>query len=281
MPRTVRLRELLLGVEGLALLRHLHDGDDAAAAARVEEVRRIVDDPVLAAGEPTVEAAPRDGYAAWAPGYDDDPDNIVIALEEPALWSRIADVAPGRALDAGCGTGRHARRLVDLGHDVVGVDLTPEMIDRARGRVPEARFLEGDLRALPLPDAAFDLVVCGLALAHLPDLSPAVAELARVLRPGGRLLVSVLHPFQALLGWHAPFRDAGGRRAFVREHAQAHADYLAAFAAHGLAVRGCEEPRMDAGHARAKRRAYAAVPEATVAAYAGLPAVLVWDVERA
>src|SRR5690606_9017335 len=201
--RTVRLRALLLGVEGLALLRHLYDGDDATADARVAEVRRLLDDPASGAGEPTAEASPRDGYAAWAPGYDD-PDNIVIALEEPAVWARLEDVAPGRALDAACGTGRHARRLVDLGHDVVGVDLTPEMLERARERVPEATFAEGDLHALPAPDAAFDLVVCGLALAHLPDLRAAVAELARVLRPGGRLVASVLHPFQAHLGWHAP-----------------------------------------------------------------------------
>ena len=279
MPRTVRLRELLLGVEGLALLRHLYDGDDATADARVAEVRRILDDPAFDAGEPTAEASPREGYAAWAEDYDD-PGNIVIALEQPAVWARLDGVAPGRALDAACGTGRHARRLADLGHEVTGVDLTPEMLERARERVPEARFAEGDLRALPAPDAAFDLVVCGLALAHVPDLRPAVAELARVLRPGGRLVVSVLHPFQAHLGWHAPFRGSDGARGFVREHPHTHSEYLAAFDAAGLALRGCDEPVMTAAQAPSKRRAYAAVPDATVQAYAGLPAVLVWDVER-
>ena len=55
-----------------------------------------------------------------------------------------------------------------------------------------------------------------------------MAEFARVLQPGGRLVLSVLHPFQAHLGWHAPYEDAEGRRGFVREHPHTHADYITA-----------------------------------------------------
>jgi hypothetical protein len=102
-----------------------------------------------------------------------------------------------------------------------------------------------------------------------------------VLRPGGRLIVSVLHPFQAHLGWHAPFEDADGERGFVREHAHTHADYLAAFRAAGLSLRDCVEPELTADQVRAKRRAYRHIPEASMQAYLGLPGVLVWDVEKA
>jgi ubiquinone/menaquinone biosynthesis C-methylase UbiE len=167
---------------------------------------------------------------------------------------------------------------VELGHDVTGVDLTPEMLQRAAASIPEATFLEGDLRRLPVEDASFDVVVCGLALSHLTELGDAVAELARVLRPGGRIVVSVLHPFLANLGWHAPFSDEHGERAFVREHPHTHADFMAAFRASGLSMLDCKEPKLTAQDVRAKRRAFEHVPDAVTAAYVGLPAVLVWEV---
>lgn len=277
MARHVRLNELLIGVEGLALLRHLYDGSDVDADRRLAEVRRLLDDDAFGAGEPTSEAEPRAGYRIWSENYDE-PGNPIVALEQPVVWRLIESVPPGRALDAACGTGRHARRLVELGHEVTGVDLTPEMLHRAAASIPEATFLEGDLRRLPAEDASFDLVICGLALSHLAELGVAVNELARVLRPGGRMVVSVLHPFLANLGWHAPFSDERGGRAFVREHPHTHADFMAAFRGAGLSVRDCVEPKLAAQHVVAKRRAFEHVPDAVTAAYAGLPAVLVWEV---
>jgi SAM-dependent methyltransferase len=275
MPRTVRLRELLVGVEGLALLRHLYDGTEDAADRRLAEVRRLLDEDAFSAGEPIDEATPRFGYRAWSQSYDE-PGNPIIALEQASVWPLLDSLAPGRALDAACGTGRHARRLVDRGHDVLGFDLTPEMIELAASKTPQADFQTGDLLAIPAADGQFDLVVCGLALSHLADLHAGIAELARVLRTGGELVISVLHPFQAYLGWHAPFRDSAGGRRFVREHAHTHADYLAAFRAVGLEASACVEPRLTADHVRAKRRAFRHVPEAVVQAYVGLPGVLVW-----
>jgi SAM-dependent methyltransferase len=279
MPGRVRLRELLVGVEGVALLRHLYDRPDERAGARLAEVRRLLGDDSLEASETIGEAEPRAGYRAWSESYDR-PGNPIVDLEQPAVWSVVDRLPPGRALDAACGTGRHARHLVELGHDVVGLDLTPEMLARAAASVPEASFVEADLRRIPEPDGSFELVVCGLALAHLAELEPGVAELARVLRPGGRLVVSVLHPFQAHLGWQAQFPDPGGGRRFVREHQHRHGDYLRAFRTAGLEVVGCLEPTITAEQARTRRRAYARIPEATLDAYVGLPAVLVWDAAK-
>lgn len=275
----MRLRELLVGVEGLALLRHLYDGSEKDADRRLAEVRRVLDDPSLAAGELTEEADARTGYRAWSDSYDE-PGNPIVALEEPVVWSLIRRDPGGRALDAACGTGRHTRHLVKLGYEVVGVDLSTEMLVRARANVPAAQFAEADLRALPVGDATIDTLVSGLAFAHLPNLTEAVAEVGRVLRPGGQAVISVLHPFQAHLGWHAPFEDADGRRGFVREHSHTHADYLAAFRGAGLQVLDCVEPELTVDEARAKRRAFRHVPEATAAAYVGLPGVLVWKVHK-
>ena len=279
MARTVRLRELLVGIEGLALLRHLYDGEDETADRRLAEVRRLLDGDEFDGGEVMREADARAGYRSWAESYDE-PGNLIIAIEEPVVWALVDPLPPGRALDAACGTGRHARHLVELGHDVLGVDLTPEMLALAEANVPEARFAVADLSAIPAADGEFDLAVSGLALAHLADLGPGVAELARVLRPGGRLIVSVLHPFQAHLGWHAPFADADGGRGFVREHAHTHADYLTAFRAAGFELRACFEPELGAEQVEMKRRAFRHIPDASLQAYVGLPGVLVWDVEK-
>jgi SAM-dependent methyltransferase len=278
--RHVRLAELLIGIEGLALLRHLYDGEDVDAERRLAEVRQLLDDEIFSVGELTSEADPRRGYRSWSEQYDE-PGNPIIAIEEPAVWARLETVPPGRALDAACGTGRHSRRLVELGHQVVGVDLTPEMLSIARRNIHGATFVEGDLRGIPTADAQFDLVVCGLALAHIAELDAAVAELGRVLKPGGRALVSVLHPFQASLGWQAPFRDDDGERRWVREHDHTHGDYLSAFRSAGCRVLDCIEPQLDAEAVAAKRRAFRSIPEAAMAAYLGLPGVLIWDAEKA
>ncbi len=276
MARHVRLREVLVGIEGLAVLRQLYDGSDAELDRRVAEIARLLADDSLSAAELTSEEDPRTAYELWAGTYDD-PGNPIVAIEEPVVHALLDGSTAGRALDAACGTGRHARYLADRGHDVLGVDVSPTMLGRAAQRVPEATLLEGDLCEIPAPDGHFDVAVCGLALSHLADVRPGVAELARVLKPGGRLVISVLHPFQAHLGWQAPFTDSDGRRRFAREHAHTHAQYLSAFRSVGLDVRGCEEPALQPEHVLTKRRAFGRIPDATVQAYVGLPAVLVWD----
>lgn len=280
MTREVSLRELLVGVEGLAMLRHLYDGTDGDAVRRLAELREVLGDPTtVERTEATREFDPREGYSLWSESYDE-PGNPIVALEQPAVGELISSLAPGRALDAACGTGRHAARLVEFGHRVLGVDVTPEMLTLARQRVTGAEFRTADLRALPARDASFDLVVCGLALSHLPELAAPMRELARVLAPGGRLVVSVLHPFQALLGWNAPFTAQDGSRGFVREHPHLHNDYISAFASAGLNVRACLEPALTEDQLATKRRAFRRLPAATAEAYVGLPAVLVWAADK-
>ena len=279
-PRKIELRELLIGIEGLALLRHLYDCSDDEARCRVFEVRSLLDDDAFATSEETTDVDARTGYRSWSHTYDE-AGNPIVGLEEPVVWSLLEKSARGRALDAACGTGRHARRLVELGHDVTGIDLTPEMLGRARSTVPGAQFIEADLSHLPARDGEFHLVVCGLALAHVIDLHAAVAELGRVLADDGCLVASVLHPFQAFLGWHAPFEDEEGRRRFVREHTHTHADYLSAMRAANLVVTECFEPTLSAEAVNAKRRAVRHIPDATLAAYVGLPAVLIWAAIKA
>jgi ubiquinone/menaquinone biosynthesis C-methylase UbiE len=132
------------------------------------------------------------GYAAWSVTYDQ-PVNPLVSLEQPVVRSIIDAIPPGRALDAACGTGRHTEYLCMRGFDTIGVDLTPEMLALAREKVPAARFATGDLGSLDFPDASFDLAVCALALDHCADLGRCLGELARVVRSGGTVIISVFH----------------------------------------------------------------------------------------
>lgn len=274
MRRDVRLRELLVGVQGLALLRNFHDGTDELAQQRLDEVRSLLDDDQFGSDYRIAEDGLIPGYACWSEQYDE-PGNPAIAMEQPAVWQLLEAGRPGTALDAACGTGRYARRLTDLGHAVTGIDISPEMLDRARKAVPAGRFIEGDLQAMPLATGYFDLVVCGLALGHVADLYAPIQEFGRVLKTGGRLIVSVLHPFLVLLGWQPSFRDSDRHRRFIREYTHLHSDYVGAFARAGLVAERCLEPRLTEAEVHNNRRAIA-FPDAALAAYLNQPGILVW-----
>lgn len=132
----------------------------------------------------------------------------------------------GTAVDAACGTGRLTDRLVARGHRVLGVDSSTEMLERARRRLPAVPFVAGDLHRLPVPDGAADLLVTGLALTHVADLGPVFAEFARVLRPGGDLLVSDVHDQLVLLGSVVKAEGADGRAQLASTHRHSVAEVL-------------------------------------------------------
>jgi SAM-dependent methyltransferase len=274
------LGELLLGVEGLALLR-LSSGDDAAARrARLDEMRallgRIDAAAQLAAAAYGPEYDLGDGYRRWSATYDT--PLRLFGLEEPVVRRLFASLSAPRVLDAACGTGRHSSYLAARGHRIIGVDRSPEMLERARAKVPEGTFREGNLEELPVADGEVDAAVCALALVHLPEIAKAVRELARAVHPGGRVIVSDVHPFPILLGWQAQFRTASGDAGFMRLHPHLASDYCQAFAAAGLRIRSCQEPRLTS--ASAVTAASEPLPDANRAAFVGLPGVIVWDLEK-
>jgi methionine biosynthesis protein MetW len=113
-------------------------------------------------------------------------------VPEPALWSLILDgvTAQTRCLDVGCGTGNsYAREFVGRGISYVGVDVSPEAVTAARAAGIDAQVI-ADAATLPFPDQSFDLVLCIEVLEHLFSPQLAAREIARVLRPGGRLVAS-------------------------------------------------------------------------------------------
>lgn len=117
--------------------------------------------------------------------------------ERPAMLELAGDVAGRQILDAGCGAGPLFAALRDRGAAVTGIDASAGMLEVARRRLGDAAHLRvADLsEPLPFPDNAFDDVVASLVLHYLRDWNPVLAELRRVIRPGGRLILSVDHPF--------------------------------------------------------------------------------------
>jgi SAM-dependent methyltransferase len=184
-----------------------------------------------------------EGYRFWAPTYDD-PGNGAFPVEEPYVKGFLAGLPVGTALDAACGTGRWSEHLAAEGWQVIGVDSSPEMLARARPKVPQGEFLDGTLQALPLPDAHVDLVLCALALTHVRDLAPVITEFARVLRPGGHLIISDMHEERIAMGSVPSMRSATGEPGLQSAYRHQASDYLKPALAAGLQLRGCEEPRI-------------------------------------
>jgi SAM-dependent methyltransferase len=155
---------------------------------------------------PSADSADRpriNDYDSFAAAYTAETETNLINgyYARPAILDLAGDVAGRRILDAGCGSGPLFAALRDRGAIVTGFDKSAGMLELARRRLGD----DADLRAaelggpLPFPDATFDDVTASLLLHYLEDWGPALAELRRVLKPGGRLIISVDHPFAIAL----------------------------------------------------------------------------------
>jgi SAM-dependent methyltransferase len=138
-------------------------------------------------------------YDGFADAYTAENETSLMNAyyERPATLALAGDVAGRRILDAGCGSGPLFAALRDRGAVVTGFDRSAAMLDHARERLGDGADLRlADLAdPLPFPGDAFDDVIASLVLHYLEDWGPSLAELRRVLRPGGRLIASVDHPF--------------------------------------------------------------------------------------
>ncbi len=144
---------------------------------------------------------PIEGFAAW---YDDKQgdtgDLWHRTLIDPGLFAALGEVPPGqRVLDVGCGNGYIARRLARAGARVTAIDVSAELISRARERERAEPlgivYLEGDAARLTgVPEASFDLAVANMSLIDIEDAAGAIRAVARAVVDGGRFVFSLSHP---------------------------------------------------------------------------------------
>ncbi len=200
----------------------------------------------------------RAGYDRWAKIYDTE-DNPLVRLEEEHITALIGDVRGLSVVDLGCGTGRHALRLAEAGANVTAVDFSQEMLARARAK-PGAQaihFVQRDLgEPLSLPAATFDIVLCSLVLDHIPNLSTFFAEMLRLCRPGGAVIISVMHPAMLLKGVQARFIEPEtGDRVGPASYPHQISDYLMAAVRAGLVLDVVSESSVDTHLAEQSPRA--------------------------
>jgi len=203
------------------------------------------------------------GWIAWArsPGTD----HFFWGFSLPALLDLLPP--PGRlTVEIGCGEGRVARELTARGHLVVGVEGSATLAEAAREAGPGFEVHVADARAMPLEDAAADLVVASMMLLNVDDLDAVIAEVARVLAPGGRFCFSTTHPDSGrqkagddyfAVARFAETRERAGVRMTFHDVHRPLSSYFGALEHAGLLVEAVREPVPDdayvADHPRVAR----------------------------
>ena len=178
-------------------------------------------------------------YDSWAGVYDStvnrtrDLDAVVLRRQSLALHG-------ANVLEIGCGTGKNSVWLAESAASLIALDFSNGMLRKARERVATGRahFVRHDVREpWPVEPTSIDVVVSNLVLEHVHELAPFFSEAARVLRSGGRLFTSELHPFRQLAGAQAQFvREGGQTSERVRAYLHDVSDYVNGGLAAGLTL---------------------------------------------
>ncbi|MGJ3238361.1 MAG: class I SAM-dependent methyltransferase [Anaerolineae bacterium] len=177
-------------------------------------------------------------YAQWAQSYPAEAHNRLMQLEQEAMQALMPPLRGSTVLDLACGTGRYGQLALQAGaQQVIGCDNSLPMLQHGVLTSSACATTE----AIPLRRASVDVVLCGLALGHVPQLVPSLREISRVLKPSGVALISDFHPYQALKGSQRTFRV--GDTTYAVEHYVHHlSDYVTGGQAHHLQLIALREP---------------------------------------
>jgi SAM-dependent methyltransferase len=217
---------------------------------------------------------------AWIADMGDRGDFGRRYVLDPVMLPRALAGSPTNALDVGCGEGRFCRMLDAHGVTVIGIDPTPALIAAARHRDTHGAYVQAEAERLPFRDQRFDLVVSYLSLIDIPDVPAAISEMARVLTPGGRLLIANLTSFNTACGELGWIKDDDGRRLHyaidhyledratwidyrgirVLNHHRPLSAYFRALLGAGLVLTHFDEPAPTDDAPASRARSYARVP---------------------
>jgi len=183
-----------------------------------------------------------DAYDLWAANYPPQAHNVLMETEQKAMLDLLPPLAGQIVLDLACGTGRygliaHERRA----KQVIAIDNSPAML----AGNPLSNRVQATTEVVPLASGSIDVILCGLALGHLPKLQPSLDEIARLLKPGGVALVSDVHPFIALNGAQRTFAAPDGKVYAVEHYPHLYEDNQRAAAGAGLTIDAVLEPLLN------------------------------------
>ena len=211
----------------------------------------------------------REGYGEWARTYEqtvqDEMDLRLLDRLQTIDWA-----ASRQVLDLACGTGRIGAWLRRrCGAAIDGIDITPEMLDIARGKGAYRTLGVANALNTGLPAQTYDLCVQSLADEHLPDLRPLYQEAARLTKPGGSFVLVGFHPYFLMAGMPTHFDRAPGQPVTIRSYVHLLSDHVKAAHAAGWTLLEMEEGLIDDSWLRKK-------PKWTV--YVGIPIsfAMVW-----
>ena len=188
----------------------------------------------------------RTGYGEWVTTYEGTVEDAMdISLLERLIVPRWETI--GAAADLGCGTGRTGVWLRRRGVAAIdGVDLTPEMLDRARARGAHRTLAVADVAASGLATAAYDLAITSLVDEHLASLDPLYREAFRVVRPGGQYVLVAYHPqFMMITGMPTHFKNAAGEEIAITTHLHLVSDHVTAALGAGWTLVEMQERLID------------------------------------
>jgi malonyl-CoA O-methyltransferase len=187
--------------------------------------------------------SPLEGYDQWASSYQEE-SNPIKNLSDSLVEKLLPDLKEKIVLDAGCGTGKFCALAAKNGASkILGIDLSPNMIENARGNCPLATFKCGDLSTISLERNAMDVIICALVLGHIEKLGPALDNLLNGLRSGGLLIITDFHPFLTLIQSKRTFRNPLSGKSFeVRHYLHLFQEYFSCFANNNSFVEVFEEP---------------------------------------
>ncbi|WKZ25839.1 MAG: class I SAM-dependent methyltransferase [bacterium] len=277
-------KQSALGYAGLALLRNWLIGEDSSTIPIFDEISSLVMKlpntlEIVDAKTKAVQYDIKSGYKIWSKTYDTE-DNILIQVEEPIVKKILKKYLQGKVLDLGCGTGRYSLYLDSLGHSVTGIDISMDMIELARQKSKQIQFVQGDISNLTFEDNNFDLVVSGLAIHYVKNLEKSIDGFSRVLRPGGHMVISSVHPWMVALGAHAEFHNKKSGWGFIKDNVIWHSSYIEAFNKSSLKIIECYEPKIGLKEIKTLQKLSALSSKTMSLALKGLPIAIVWVLEK-
>lgn len=183
----------------------------------------------------------QDAYARWAQNYPPFAHNALMQTEEKAVLALLPEMRDQVVLDLACGSGRYGLIAAQLrAKYTIGLDNSMAMLLVNT----TTRRACSTTEALPLRSGSIDVILCGLALGHLPTLRPSMREIARVLSDSGCAIISDFHPFMFLSGGRRTFADANGKTFAVEHYAHLYADYQHTAAECDMVIEAVLEPSL-------------------------------------